>query len=267
MNQKRPKYNIDTQNPLDILHRQWGHLEEHKIKRALRLRAIAGPYATYEQVKDLHLTFCKDCRLGAMRAFPTIKTTKKWEILSKNALVYKGPFPIRIIPFPIREVTRRAAEEHHLLSTDMWNFLETILHEKLNLVLNSGGVTTASATTTTNINVDQPSFSSATSPLAVSPIHPYNDDKFQQLLSLLNSMESSNDISPMKMQHIAMIMKTGGLIWCALFKVYLYQQLPKILSKHLKNLIKITGSRHYLKNLKILKISDPEAMHNKLAAL
>jgi len=80
-------------NPLEILHRQLGHIGAAKIKSMLKAQAVKGCKYTYNDIKDLEIRMCNECYQGRMRAKPEGKTTDHpWDALEKIAADYKGPF-------------------------------------------------------------------------------------------------------------------------------------------------------------------------------
>ena len=85
-------------NPLEILHRQWGHLGPDRIKATLQHGHVTGCPYTYEDVKDLQMGVCKECLQGRMRARREAKTTDHpWGPLEKIAIDYKGDFARKAI--------------------------------------------------------------------------------------------------------------------------------------------------------------------------
>lgn len=83
-------------NPLEVLHRQWGHLGEANIKRALKNKMVKGCKYTYEDVKDLEMRVCYDCLRGRMKARPSNPVTDHdWAPLQKIAIDFKGYFKKR----------------------------------------------------------------------------------------------------------------------------------------------------------------------------
>ena len=80
-------------NPLEILHRQWGHIGPDAIKRALREGLVSGCKYSYNGIKDLDMRVCMDCLKGRMRARSEAPTTDhQWGPLEKIAIDYKGDF-------------------------------------------------------------------------------------------------------------------------------------------------------------------------------
>lgn len=80
-------------NPLDILHRQWGHIGAEKIKQTVKDGLAKGCKYTYRDIKDLELHPCETCLQGRMRAKPESKTTNHdWGPMEKIAIDYKGDF-------------------------------------------------------------------------------------------------------------------------------------------------------------------------------
>ena len=63
-----------TDNALQDLHKQWGHLSERYIKKALQYEMIADCPYTYNDVKSLHLLVCFDCMKGRAKAEPARET-------------------------------------------------------------------------------------------------------------------------------------------------------------------------------------------------
>ena len=91
-------YNSIGLNPLDILHRQMGHMGAARIKSMLKEGAIKGCKYTWKSIKDLELGPCNDCMMGRMRAKPEGKTTDHdWKPLEKIAIDYKGDFARRAV--------------------------------------------------------------------------------------------------------------------------------------------------------------------------
>jgi len=85
-------------NPLDILHRQMGHIGAARIKSMIKDGAIKGCKYTWKSIKDLELGPCNDCLAGRMRAKPEGKTTDHpWKPLEKIAIDYKGDFPRKAV--------------------------------------------------------------------------------------------------------------------------------------------------------------------------
>ena len=86
-------------SPLEILHQRWGHLGEHNIKKALRLKMVNGAKFNYDDVKDSTMRICFNCQRGRMKAFSKDDniTNKKYKPFEKIANDYKGPFPIQSI--------------------------------------------------------------------------------------------------------------------------------------------------------------------------
>lgn len=86
-------FNTTGLNPLDILHRQMGHMGAARIKSMLKEGAIKGCKYTWKSIKDLELGPCDHCMVGRMRAKPEGKTTDHdWKPLEKIAIDYKGDF-------------------------------------------------------------------------------------------------------------------------------------------------------------------------------
>lgn len=80
-------------NPLEILHRQWGHLGADNIKKALKHKMVKGCKYTYEDVKDLDIRLCIECMQGRMKAkSESAVTDHDWQPLEKIAIDYKGDF-------------------------------------------------------------------------------------------------------------------------------------------------------------------------------
>lgn len=85
-------------NPLEILHRQWGHMGEANIKRALKDNTVANCKYTYNDVKDLSMRICFDCLQGRMKAKSSRPTTDHpWAPFEKIAIDFKGYFPKRAL--------------------------------------------------------------------------------------------------------------------------------------------------------------------------
>lgn len=83
-------------NPLEILHRQWGHMHPTRIKEVLQKQLVKNCKYSYKQVKDLDMPLCKQCLEGNMRAVSEKPTTDHtWDKLEKIAVDYKGDFPRR----------------------------------------------------------------------------------------------------------------------------------------------------------------------------
>jgi transposase InsO family protein len=103
-------------NVLELLHHRWGHASEWAIKRALRLRSVAGANAKYDQIRDMHIRFCTDCYKGRMRAFPSQPvSTRVWEVLNKVGLDWKGPFRV-LTPHKERGFYLFADQQSHYLA-------------------------------------------------------------------------------------------------------------------------------------------------------
>jgi len=80
-------------NPLDLLHRQWGHIGADKIKQTVKNGLAKGCKYSYRDIKDLELHPCDTCMQGRMRAKPESKTTDHdWKPMEKIAIDYKGDF-------------------------------------------------------------------------------------------------------------------------------------------------------------------------------
>lgn len=87
-------------DPLQQLHRRWGHASENVIKNGLKHKSIMGAGTTYEDVKDLHLRLCPDCLKGRMHALPipsSLTDHTNLEPFDLMATDEKGPFRIRSI--------------------------------------------------------------------------------------------------------------------------------------------------------------------------
>jgi len=80
-------------NPLEILHRQWGHMSADGIKSTLKSGAVKGCKYTYKDVQSLHMRRCEHCLQGRMRAKSERGTTDhNWQPCGKIAIDYKGDF-------------------------------------------------------------------------------------------------------------------------------------------------------------------------------
>ena len=53
-------------NPLEILHKRWGHLSEKAIKWAIKHNKVTGAKVSYDDIKDLTMRVCIDCERGRM---------------------------------------------------------------------------------------------------------------------------------------------------------------------------------------------------------
>ncbi|MCP4126492.1 MAG: DDE-type integrase/transposase/recombinase, partial [Gammaproteobacteria bacterium] len=85
-------------NPLDILHRQWGHMGADRIKKTVKDGLVKGCKYSYRDIKDLELHPCDTCMQGRMRARPESKTTDHdWGPMEKIAIDYKGDFARKAI--------------------------------------------------------------------------------------------------------------------------------------------------------------------------
>ncbi len=86
-------------SPLEILHQRWGHLGEHNIKRALRLKMVNGAKYSYNDIKNSTMRICFNCQRGRMKAFTTPDNVvqKQYLPFEKIAIDYKGPFPVRSV--------------------------------------------------------------------------------------------------------------------------------------------------------------------------
>ena len=90
------KSTIVGMNPLEILHRESGHLSGGYIKRWLRLSMVKGARYTYEQVKNMEMRVCFDCLKGRMKANPGRPVSShNWPVFAKIGADYKGPFKIK----------------------------------------------------------------------------------------------------------------------------------------------------------------------------
>jgi hypothetical protein len=84
-------------NPLEILHREWGHLSEKYMKRALKYHMVDGCRFDYSDIKDLELEVCDGCMKGRMRAANKkegIERSHDRMPFEKIGVDYKGPFPV-----------------------------------------------------------------------------------------------------------------------------------------------------------------------------
>jgi hypothetical protein len=89
---------ISDYNPLQELHRAWGHVSENYIKRALKEKMIDGCKYSYNDVKDYKLGVCISCMKGRMKAEPAGDlSNSKWNTLEKVGVDYKGPFRINSV--------------------------------------------------------------------------------------------------------------------------------------------------------------------------
>jgi hypothetical protein len=85
-------------NPLEILHRQWGHMSADRIKSTLKNGIVKGCKYTYNDVQSLHMRECEHCLQGRMRAKPERGTTDhNWLPCGKIAMDYKGDFARKTI--------------------------------------------------------------------------------------------------------------------------------------------------------------------------
>jgi len=97
---KRVRHNFSEEEKTKIdrrfylLHHQWGHLSEGRMKLAHRRGLVKGIEFTDEEIA--RLPFCYDCHRGKMRAFPSGDTTAhEWREFQKVAVDYKGPIPVK----------------------------------------------------------------------------------------------------------------------------------------------------------------------------
>ena len=84
--------------PLEQLHREWGHLSEKYMKRALKESMVKGCRYKYEDIKDQTLRVCDPCMRGRMKATNKRKGTERvhqYKPFEKIGVDYKGPFAIR----------------------------------------------------------------------------------------------------------------------------------------------------------------------------
>ncbi len=65
---KRTNSTIGDTNPMTILHRRLGHWNEESIKSMVRSNQVVGLGYTWDQIKDLSLPWCPQCKQGKMRA-------------------------------------------------------------------------------------------------------------------------------------------------------------------------------------------------------
>ena len=83
-------------DPLELLHLRWGHLGEHNIKRALRLKMVTGAKYSYDDVKNSKLRICFGCMRGRMKAFvDSTGSVREYKPFEKIAIDYKGKFPTK----------------------------------------------------------------------------------------------------------------------------------------------------------------------------
>lgn len=83
-----------SEEPLEILHKRFGHASEGVIRRALQNKNFADCEFSYEDVKDSKLKFCPSCFEGKMKAFSSPDTDRRNELqlFEKMAIDYKGKF-------------------------------------------------------------------------------------------------------------------------------------------------------------------------------
>jgi len=65
---KRTESTIGNTNPMTILHRRLGHWNEESIKSMVRSNQVIGLGYTWDQIKDLSLPWCPQCKQGKMKA-------------------------------------------------------------------------------------------------------------------------------------------------------------------------------------------------------
>jgi len=91
----RVRFGSLEKNPLMEIHKKYGHLSESRIKLAYMYRKnlVDDSQYSYDDIKDLTLPTCRDCKLGKMTAFKRKKPTNHdWRNFEKIACDYKGPF-------------------------------------------------------------------------------------------------------------------------------------------------------------------------------
>ena len=89
----RVRFGTLEDNPLIQIHKKFGHLSEGRIKLAYRKNLVNDSKYTYEDIKNLSLPTCRDCKLGRMSAFNRKKATNHtWKTFEKIACDYKGSF-------------------------------------------------------------------------------------------------------------------------------------------------------------------------------
>jgi hypothetical protein len=98
---KRVRHNFSEEEKIKLnkrlylLHHQWGHLSEGRMKLAHRLGLVKGIKFTAEEMVVAKLPFCYDCHRGKMKAFPSGDTsTHEWKAFQKVAVDYKGPISV-----------------------------------------------------------------------------------------------------------------------------------------------------------------------------
>jgi hypothetical protein len=83
-------------NPLEQLHKEWGHLSEGYIKKALKNNMVENCRFTYADVSKFQLGDCFYCLQGRMKAKASGNTTQhQREVFEKIGIDYKGDFAVR----------------------------------------------------------------------------------------------------------------------------------------------------------------------------
>ncbi len=65
---KKTESTIGDTNPMTVLHRRLGHWNEESIKSMVRSNQVIGLSYTWDQIKDLSLPWCPQCKQGKMKA-------------------------------------------------------------------------------------------------------------------------------------------------------------------------------------------------------
>ena len=86
-------------NPLEALHREYGHLGAAGLKRALHENMVTGCRYKYDDIKNMDMPVCIDCQRGRMKASSSSDTGKGAQLqpLEKIAIDFKGLFPVRSV--------------------------------------------------------------------------------------------------------------------------------------------------------------------------
>lgn len=93
---RKLKSTLTGMNPLELLHRETGHISGGYLKRMLRKRMVKGARCTYDQVKKLQMRVCFDCLNGRMKANPGRPVSShEYPVFGKVAADYKGPFKVK----------------------------------------------------------------------------------------------------------------------------------------------------------------------------
>ena len=79
--QKRGKKLLGSSNPLEILHKRFGHWNEKQIKELVRRKLAIGIGYDYDEIGNLNLGMCPACEQGKMRASTPkpMDATHDWE--------------------------------------------------------------------------------------------------------------------------------------------------------------------------------------------